>query len=82
VLLFVSPDGRQQRRFLLDQGMGGPLGDEDSIAITPEGFVWLLGHGGKARLIGPDGVPRFVSDRSHEEDEARRRNRQGRPDDR
>jgi hypothetical protein len=81
-LLIVSPDGRQQRRFLLDQGMGGPLGDEDHIAITPEGFVWLLDHGGKARLIGPDGGPRFVSEKSREEDEERVQERQKRPDDR
>ncbi|MBI5480080.1 MAG: hypothetical protein HY906_14530 [Deltaproteobacteria bacterium] len=77
-LVIVSPDGRQQRRFLLDQGMGGPLGDEDRVAVTPEGFIWLLGDGAKARLIGPDGVSRFVSAKSVEEDAERRQKRQKR----
>jgi hypothetical protein len=80
VLLIVSPDGRQQRRFLLDQGMGGPLGGQDHLAVTPEGFVWLFDSYGEARLIGPDGVPRFVTDKAHADDEERRQKRQQRPD--
>ncbi|HEY3352394.1 MAG TPA: hypothetical protein VGQ83_04030 [Polyangia bacterium] len=41
---------------------------------------WLLRYGGRARLIGADGVPRFVTQKSREEDEERRVERQKRPD--
>jgi predicted RNA-binding Zn-ribbon protein involved in translation (DUF1610 family) len=74
-VMVVSPDGREQRRCLLDQASGGPLGSEDHLAVTPEGVVWLLGYNGLARRIGPDGTPQLVSGPSRERDEQERRKR-------
>lgn len=75
VLVVVSPDGRRQRTSLKDRAMGGPLGSEDHLAVTPEGVIWLLGHDGLARKIGPDGETLLVSRLSREQDENVRKKR-------
>ena len=75
VLVVFSPDGRRQHTSLKDQGMGGPLGGERHLAVTPEGVIWLFDGNGQARKIGPDGETLLVSRPSREQDDNVRRKR-------
>jgi hypothetical protein len=65
----VAPDGRVQPS-LTRRAAGGPLGDEDHLAVSPDGTLWLLGAEGRMRVLGPDGEVRFVSPRSQRADAA------------
>jgi hypothetical protein len=67
----VAPDGRVFPH-LGPQSQGGPLGDEDRLALAPDATLWLFGGGGRLRLLGPDGAVRYRSPRSEEADEERR----------
>ncbi len=68
-VLRVSADGADVRVELASAERRGQVGDEDKLAVAPDGTVHLMGYSGLWRIIDPDGTIRFRSDVSAEFEE-------------
>lgn len=74
-VLRVRPDGVPEV-FAIDRRDGGVLGEEDTIAVGPDGTVWMLSYNQRVRVLGPDGRVAQLSDasrRADREDDRRRK---------
>lgn len=67
-LVRVAPDGSRVDVIATDHRAGGVLGDEEKLAVAAGGQIVLLAYGKAVRMLGPDGRPLYVSDKSREED--------------
>lgn len=61
----------QATPWLGSRARGGPLGSEHFMAGSPDGSLFLLGHGGKLRHVSPEGRVVFISEASIANDEGR-----------
>ena len=77
VLLRISPDGARVDTVATDHAHGGPLGADDDVTLATcaDGTCVVLTYGGSARVIAPDGTPRYVSQTAREDDERDRKQR-------
>jgi hypothetical protein len=77
VLLRISPEGARVDTIATDHAHGGPLGADDDItlAVASDGTCFVFSYGGSARVIGPDGTPRYISSAAREDDERDRTQR-------
>ena len=68
VLLRISPDGERVDTLAHDRRIGGVIGDEELLLVSPDGVIIMLRHGMRIRVLGPDGRLLHLSEASRESD--------------
>ncbi|NLH47873.1 MAG: hypothetical protein GX444_04630 [Myxococcales bacterium] len=66
----LSPDGERLETLSKLTWRGGFLGEETLLARGKNGTLYLFGDDQRARVIGPDGKPVFISRKSRDDDES------------
>ena len=64
----ISPDGKDIRKFIDGSQRGTPITDSDTIAVLPDGTIFLFDYGGHVRIFGADGTARFASEKARKDD--------------
>jgi hypothetical protein len=73
-LIRFSDDGKQIDILQKDVLDGGLLSTEDTLALAPDGTIYVFRYYGVLKVFSPDLNCKFVSDRAKEEDEEKIKN--------
>ena len=67
-LVRYSPGTGTFETVLTDLLEGGVLESEDTLAVAPDGTIYLLNYYNRLKVFAPDGTLKFITDRSREDD--------------
>jgi hypothetical protein len=54
---------------------GTPIGEDQNLAVMPNGVMYVFSYDGRARVFSPDGAMQFASEAARRDDEYRARRR-------
>ncbi|MGC9367492.1 MAG: hypothetical protein ACP5FK_10705 [bacterium] len=69
-LIRISPDGQQAETYVDSIKGGGLIGKEEFVLLSPSGYIFLLGYGGRIRVLSPDKKLIFISERSKKDEQS------------
>ena len=68
ILIRISPDGQQIETYEESIKSGGLIGKEEIVLRSSSGYIYLLGYGGRLRVLTPDKKLIFISDSSKKDE--------------
>jgi len=68
-LIQISDEGKQIKTLLTDIKEGGVLDEEDQLAVSPDGMIYILKYYSKLKIFTPDLKMIYRSKQSEKEDE-------------